>query len=91
MRLRDSGRLRGRPARRSENAPEPARKAQKRHSSGHAAETKVEAAIGFEPMHEGFANPCLNHLATPPPLSMITRWRWEINKGVFLDMAGRKS
>jgi hypothetical protein len=27
---------------------------------------KLEAAIGFEPMNEGFADLCLSHLATPP-------------------------
>ena len=27
---------------------------------------KMEAAIGFEPMNEGFADLCLSHLATPP-------------------------
>jgi hypothetical protein len=26
----------------------------------------LEAAIGFEPMNEGFADLCLSHLATPP-------------------------
>ena len=29
---------------------------------------KMEAAIGIEPMNEGFANLCLSHLATPPLL-----------------------
>ncbi len=29
-------------------------------------EIKLEAAIGFEPMNEGFADLCLSHLATPP-------------------------
>jgi hypothetical protein len=27
----------------------------------------MEAAIGFEPMHGGFADLSLNHLGTPPP------------------------
>ena len=27
---------------------------------------KMEAAIGFEPMHGGFADLSLNHLGTPP-------------------------
>jgi hypothetical protein len=27
---------------------------------------EMEAAIGFEPMNEGFADLCLSHLATPP-------------------------
>ena len=27
---------------------------------------KVEAASGFEPLDEGFADPSLNHLGTPP-------------------------
>ncbi len=26
----------------------------------------LEAAIGFEPMNNGFADRCLNHLAMPP-------------------------
>ena len=26
----------------------------------------LEAASGFEPLHRGFADPRLNHLATPP-------------------------
>jgi hypothetical protein len=30
---------------------------------------KLEAAIGFEPMNEGFADLCLSHLATPPWVS----------------------
>jgi hypothetical protein len=30
------------------------------------AQQKMEAAIGFEPMNEGFADLCLSHLATPP-------------------------
>ena len=29
-------------------------------------ENEMEAAIGFEPMNEGFADLCLSHLATPP-------------------------
>ena len=29
----------------------------------------MEAAIGFEPMHGGFADLSLNHLGTPPLLS----------------------
>jgi hypothetical protein len=30
---------------------------------------EMEAAIGFEPMHGGFADLSLNHLGTPPCLS----------------------
>ena len=35
----------------------------------------MEAAIGFEPMHGGFADLSLNHLGTPPPwpVSVIAR------------------
>ncbi len=29
----------------------------------------MEAAIGFEPMHGGFADLSLNHLGTPPQSS----------------------
>jgi hypothetical protein len=31
----------------------------------------MEAAIGFEPMHGGFADLSLNHLGTPPALVPI--------------------
>ena len=29
-------------------------------------EKKLEATSGFEPLNRGFADPCLNHLATSP-------------------------
>ena len=32
---------------------------------------KLEAAIGFEPMNEGFADLCLSHLATPPLFAAV--------------------
>jgi hypothetical protein len=32
----------------------------------------VEAAIGFEPMHGGFADLSLNHLGTPPRLCVTS-------------------
>ena len=36
---------------------------------------KLEAAIGFEPMNEGFADLCLSHLATPPVLKFgVLSW-----------------
>jgi hypothetical protein len=28
----------------------------------------MEATSGFEPLNRGFADPCLNHLATSPPM-----------------------
>ena len=31
----------------------------------------LEAAIGFEPMHGGFADLSLNHLGTPPLLEAV--------------------
>jgi hypothetical protein len=34
----------------------------------------MEAAIGFEPMNEGFADLCLSHLATPPAISPDEEW-----------------
>ncbi len=33
----------------------------------------MEAAIGFEPMHGGFADLSLNHLGTPPEPIQISR------------------
>jgi hypothetical protein len=33
----------------------------------------LEAAIGFEPMHGGFADLSLNHLGTPPPREFWSR------------------
>ncbi len=32
----------------------------------------VEAASGFEPLNNGFADHCLSHLATPPSISVET-------------------
>lgn len=32
----------------------------------------MEAAIGLEPMNEGFADPSLNHLGTPPSIFQST-------------------
>src|SRR5271154_5714630 len=34
--------------------------------SAYASRVRLEAAIGFEPMHGGFADLSLNHLGTPP-------------------------
>lgn len=33
---------------------------------GREVNLKLEATIGFEPMHRGFADPPLNHLGTSP-------------------------
>jgi hypothetical protein len=40
----------------------------------------LEAAIGFEPMHRGFADLSLNHLGTPPPVAD----RWTLAKALSL-------
>ena len=39
----------------------------------------MEAAIGFEPMHGGFADLSLNHLGTPPRPIQISRAGKSIN------------
>ena len=47
----------------------------------HQFRANMEAAIGFEPMDEGFADLCLSHLATPPRASFSTEFRvgsWEL-------------
>ncbi len=38
----------------------------------------MEAASGFEPLHRGFADPRLNHLATPPEIIMERKTRFEL-------------
>jgi hypothetical protein len=44
---------------------------------------KLEAAIGFEPMNEGFADLCLSHLATPPHNSYeLGVLSWELLKDI---------
>ena len=44
----------------------------------------MEAAIGFEPMNEGFAYLCLSHLATPPLEYLVKygvqSWELGVNK-----------
>jgi hypothetical protein len=40
----------------------------------------MEAAIGVEPMNEGFADLCLSHLATPPDLFQRTENRGQITE-----------
>jgi hypothetical protein len=40
----------------------------------------MEAASGFEPLNEGFADLCLSHLATPPLVRSELRvesWEWK--------------
>jgi hypothetical protein len=32
----------------------------------------LEAASGFEPLNNGFADHCLSHLATPPAIAVET-------------------
>ena len=39
---------------------------------------KVEAASGFEPLNRGFADPRLNHLATPPLIALERKTRFEL-------------
>ncbi len=42
---------------------------------------KMEAAIGFEPMNEGFADLCLSHLATPPVLKFgVMSWELGVER-----------
>ena len=43
----------------------------------------MEAAIGFEPMNNGFADHCLSHLATPP-VTQVVEGRI-INRDRFFD------
>ncbi len=38
----------------------------------------MEATSGFEPLNRGFADPCLNHLATSPVLTMERKTRFEL-------------
>jgi hypothetical protein len=49
----------------------------------------LEAATGFEPVNNGFADRCLSHLAMPPETYLLVSWNngvveyWVTHKGVF--------
>ena len=43
----------------------------------------MEAASGFEPLNNGFADHCLSHLATPPCKQVVEREI--INRELFFD------
>jgi hypothetical protein len=43
----------------------------------------MEAASGFEPLNNGFADHCLSHLATPPCKQFVERRI--INRELFFD------
>ena len=46
---------------------------------------ELEATGGIEPPNRGFANPCLNHLATSPPNSSLNTADATRNTGAHRD------